>query len=112
MVGNYTAILGDCLDLKRRGLVIAVDAVEVLGNLGLTVLNAAVNARLLGFLPDDRRLAPRDADHLRGFFGFQEAHVPMHGHRPLPVDVGLAGAGGHIRNVAGIVPGQIVSWNV
>ena len=67
--------------------VVAVDAVEVLGEYGLTALNAASNARLLGFLPDDRKLASRDADHVRGLFGFAEVHIPAHGHYPLPVDV-------------------------
>jgi len=43
--------------------------------------------RLLGLLPDDRQLPQRDHDHIRCFFGFEEVHIPLHGYRPLPVDV-------------------------
>jgi len=87
VVGTYTGLMGGCLDIHRRNLVIALDAVEVLGKRGVELLSAALNARLLGFLPLGRQLALRDADHLRCFFGFEEAHVPAHGYQPLPVDV-------------------------
>ena len=88
VIGTYQGLLGGCMDINRRGLLIALDAVEILGKLGLELLNAATNARLLGFLPDDRKkMAPRDADHVRSFFGFQECHIPLHGYKSLPVDV-------------------------
>ena len=38
-------------------------------------------------LGDDRQMAPRDTDHIRSYFGFEELHIPAHGHHPLPVDV-------------------------
>ena len=87
VVGNYEALLGGCMDINRRGLLIALDAVEVLGKRGRDVIDEASSARLLGFLPYQTHLPPRDADHVRCFFGFHEAHVPCHGHQPLPVDV-------------------------
>ena len=87
VVGTYQAVLGSCMDLNRRELVVAVDAVEMLGKNGVQVFSAAADARLVGLLPDDRKLAPRDADQLRGLFGFDEVHVPVHGQHLLPVDV-------------------------
>jgi hypothetical protein len=87
VVGTYQALLGGCVDIDRRGLCVALDAVEVLSSFGRQVLDATESARLLGLLPDDRRLAPRDADHIRCFFGFDEVQIPLHGHHLLPVDV-------------------------
>lgn len=86
MVGTYQQMLGNC-DIQQRDLFIALDAVEALGQLGVMAINAAWKARLLGFLPGDRELAPRDADHLRGFLGFQQVAIPAHGYKPLPVEV-------------------------
>jgi hypothetical protein len=87
VVGTYQGLLGGCVDLDRRDLLVALDAVEMLGKYGIQVFNAAGDARQIGLLPDDRKLAPRDADQLRGVFGFEEVHVPRHGHHLLPVDV-------------------------
>ena len=87
VVGTYQAILGSCLDIERRELLVALDATEALSQYGQIAINGAWNARLLGFLPDNCDLAPRDADHIRSFFGFKETHIPLHGHHPLPVDV-------------------------
>ena len=87
VVGNYEALLNSCMDLHQRGLLIVLDAVVFLGKRGMDVLNAAEQARLLGFLPLGQQVAPRDANQIRAFFGFQECHVPLHGRYPLPVDV-------------------------
>ncbi len=87
VVGTYQAVLGSCMDLNRRELVVAVDAAEILGKVGMQVFNTAGHARLVGLLPDDRKLAPRDAAQIRGLFGFDEVQVPVHGQHLLPVDV-------------------------
>jgi hypothetical protein len=87
VVGNYEALLGSCADLHQRGLMITLHAIEFLGKRGMDVLSGAEKARLLGFMPLGRQLAPRDADQVRAVFGFQECHVPLHGRHPLPVDV-------------------------
>ena len=79
MIGTYQAMLGGCTDIGRRDLLIALDAVEILGEYGQIALNAAENARLLGLLPEDRKPSPRDADQMRCFFGFDEAYIPAHG---------------------------------
>ncbi len=94
VVGTYQAVLGSCMDLDRREMVIAVDAVGMLGKRGVQVWNAAGEARLIGLLPDDRRLASRDADQIRGVFGFDEVHVPLHGQHWVPVDVVFEKVGG------------------
>jgi len=52
VVGTYQAILGSCTDIRQRGLLVAIDAVEILGKLGALAINAAENAELLGLLPD------------------------------------------------------------
>lgn len=57
VVGTYQAVLGSCMDLNRRELIVAVDVAEMLGKHGIQVFNAAGDARLVGLLPDDRKLA-------------------------------------------------------
>jgi hypothetical protein len=73
--------------ISWRGLGIALDAIEVLAEDGLNALLTAAHGRLLGFLPGDCRLSPRDADCVRGLFGIEEVQVRRHGHSPMPVDV-------------------------
>lgn len=113
-VGTYTGLMGGCMDLRRRELVIALDAVEALGRRGVELLGGVGNARLYGFLPHGLHVAPRDGDHLRGFFGFEEVHLPAHGHRPLPVDVvfeTVAGGDAWPADLAGIALRRRAVWH-
>jgi len=87
VLGTYEALMGGCMDLHRRQLVIATDAVQLMGERGVVLLQSAVSARLFGLLPYRYQIAPHDADHVRGLFGFEELLIPRHGYKPLPAEV-------------------------
>jgi hypothetical protein len=86
MVRTYQQ-MPESSDIRERDLLIALDAIETLGQHGILTVNETYKAKLLGFLPRDAVLASRDTEHLHGYFGFQEVDVPAQGYKPLTVKV-------------------------
>lgn len=73
--------------LERCGILVALNGVEMLTQLGCSRMDAAIDARVVAFLPLQQKVSPREQDLIRAFFGFQEVEIPRHGCRRLPVDV-------------------------
>lgn len=87
VVGTFESLGGSCANLPWRHILIAVDAVEMLGKVGQISLQHAERARLYGVLHLDRKIAPRDEAQLRAYFGFYEVSLPRRGHVLRPVEV-------------------------
>lgn len=82
------------VNLRERDVVVALDAVEALGERPEMALGDAARARLFALRPRDRPVAPRDRDRLVPLFGFDELAVPRHGCVERPVEVAFAPVGG------------------
>ena len=95
VIGTYNRMGAGCVAIHRRDILIAADAVEILGEQGRLAMKYAMRARFYGFLPHTIKLAPADQDLVDCYFGFEEIDIPRHGCHRLPVDmVRLKIAGG------------------
>jgi len=68
-------------------IVIALDALEAVGEVPRNCLQACHRARLYGFLDRRAEPTPLEKDRLAELFGFEEVVIPAHGYRERPVEV-------------------------
>jgi hypothetical protein len=87
VIGTYSRLGAGCVAIHCRDILIAADAVEILGEQGRLAMNHAMRARFYGFLPHSTKPAAADQDFLRCYFGFEEIDIPRRGCHRLPVDI-------------------------
>ena len=80
--------LGYCMvAIHQRDILLAPDALQMLGTHNLEGLKRAFRAHVIGFLPMDAKLSQSEWDRLRCWYGFSECVVPAYGRTMLPVEV-------------------------
>jgi hypothetical protein len=95
VVATYNALGHTGIEIEKRDVVIALDAVEASSPEALSRLGHARRARVYGLLTQERSLSRYEEDTLRLLFGFAEVEVIRHGDDPLRVEVvRCRGAGG------------------
>ncbi len=80
VVGTALSMGHSEVELEKRDLLIAYDAVSVLGEQGqLAFSGPDIRGRMFGFVRDDARISGWQKDWLYAAFGFQQLEVPAHG---------------------------------
>ena len=82
VVSTYMALNDGLAGLEHRGIALVLDADEFVRSKWLEqiqILERAHQARLWGFLPENKQLAPYDRDMLTAIFGIQEIRLRRHG---------------------------------
>jgi hypothetical protein len=87
VVATYGGLAHTPVALEHRRVVVALHAVEAVGEVPRYCLGHALRARLYGLLPRDARPAPHDRDLVSALFGFEEVSVPRHGCQARGVEV-------------------------
>lgn len=87
VVATYTGLGHTGVEVEKRDIVVALNAMEALGSQSRWCLDHAHEARIYGLLDMHAGLAPYDRDRLVELFGFQEVAVPQHGWQERPVQV-------------------------
>ncbi|MFC1597690.1 hypothetical protein ACFL5Q_07120, partial [Planctomycetota bacterium] len=88
VVATFAALAHPEIECEKRGIVIAMDAVELIGERGQeAMLMADARFKLFGFLAANREPAPYDKDRISAMFGLEEVLIPRHGHQPIQVSV-------------------------
>ena len=79
VVATYNGLGHTGIEIEKRDIVIALNAVEASRTEPLSRLGHARRARMYGLVPLDRKLAPFDQDAVRLLFGFEEVTIQRHG---------------------------------
>jgi hypothetical protein len=87
VLATYAGLAHLPVALEHRHIVVALDAIEAVGEQPRYCLSHARRARLYGLLPRDRVAAPYERDWLTALFGFHEIVLPRHGCVERPVQV-------------------------
>ena len=87
VISTYMALNDGLAGLEHRGIAIVLDPHEFVRSKWLEqlqIMDRAQKARLWGFLPADKQLAPYDRDMLTAVFGMQEMRLLRHGEVWIP----------------------------
>lgn len=87
VVATYNALGHTGIEIEKRDIVLALNAVEASSPHALSCLGHAKRARMYGLLAKASALAPYDQDVIPRLFGFQEVVVPGHGVEEVRVEV-------------------------
>src|SRR5262249_46655038 len=87
VIATYNGLGHTGIEIEKRNIVLAWNAIEASRAYALSCLGHAKRARVYGLLPTGKTLAPFDQDAIRPLFGFQEVEVPRHGVQAVRVEV-------------------------
>ena len=87
VIATYNGLGHTGIEIEKRNIVLAWNAIEASRPYALSCLGHAKRARVYGLLPTGKTLAPFDQDAIRPLFGFQEVEVPLHGAQVVRVEV-------------------------
>jgi hypothetical protein len=87
VIATYDGLGCTGIEVEKRDIVLALNAVEASRPSALSCLGHAKRARAYGLLRLDEALAPYDQDVARLLFGFEEVEVLWHGAPDVRVEV-------------------------
>lgn len=102
VVATYNGLGHSGIEIEKRNIVIALNAVEASRVGPLSCLGHARRARMYGLVPLDKKLAPFDKHVVRVLFGFDEVTIESHGTAATEIQVVMLKNSGGVRLTANI----------